>query len=92
MTTTMTVTNQHSSSTSFLVRIPLIPNLKINILESKSLTKQIKSLESKEKKLNKIDNATHQVKDKKKLNIYSIHSLSFVKNSNNNFFNLFFFY
>jgi hypothetical protein len=50
MTTTMIVTNQHSSSTSFLVRMPLIPNLKVNIPKSKSLTKQIKSLESKEKK------------------------------------------
>jgi hypothetical protein len=62
MTTTMIVTNQHSSSTSFLVRMPLIPNLKVNIPKSKSLTKQIKSLESKEKKkLGKIDNTTHQV-------------------------------
>jgi len=55
----VTMTNQHSSSTSFLARMPPIPNLKGNILESQSPSKK-KTQESKERKFNKIENTTQQ--------------------------------
>jgi len=55
------MTNQHSSSTSFLARMPPIPNLKGNILESQSPhKKKKKTQESKERKFNKIENTTKQ--------------------------------
>ena len=41
--------------------MPLIPNLKLNTLESESPWKQIKTLESKKRQLNKIENATHKI-------------------------------
>jgi hypothetical protein len=39
----------------------LIPNLKLNTVESESPRKQIKTLESEKRQLNEIENATHKI-------------------------------
>jgi len=81
------MTNQHSSSTSFLARMPPIPNLKGNILESQSPQKKKKKPKNLRKgNLTKLRiQQNKQAKHKKKMNITSIYSLSIIKN-NNNFF------
>lgn len=52
-------------------------NLKLNTLQSQSLKKQIKILESKERQLNKIENATHQISKRQEKFGHTFDLLSF---------------